>query len=358
MNNNDQAHFILQTRPLFSALEQLNNLSDRVMTLIVTDARGAVTGTLTDGDIRRALLNGESLQTRIATAMHTDCRVIAPGDDPIAALREARAKGIDLIPVVDSQRRPVSLLDLRQTVTMLPLSAILMAGGRGERLRPLTLDTPKPLLKVGNRPIIDYNIEMMARAGITDITVTTNYLAEQLDAHFAAPVAGVSVKTVREPMALGTIGSASLVKRDNPDGATLIMNSDLLTSVNLEEMWLRHTDNHADITIAAVPYNVSVPYAVLMTDGAEVKALTEKPSMSFWANAGIYIIANRLLDSLSADRRTDATDLIEQAIAHGRRVVYYPLKGTWIDIGSPADYRHACDLMSLDTPLQNQRNNG
>ena len=123
------------------------------------------------------------------------------------------------------------------------------------------------------------------------------------------------------------------------------MNSDLLTTISLEDMWLRHVAENADITIAAIPYNLSVPYAILTTDGLSVTGLEEKPSYSYYANAGIYIIANRLLDALPRDRRTDATDLIGQAIADGLRVTYYPISGTWIDIGSPADYRHACELM-------------
>ncbi len=181
------------------------------------------------------------------------------------------------------------------------------------------------------------------------MTATVNYLAEQLEEHFATPVEGIKVKTVREPMPMGTIGSAVLVERPDPDGATIVMNSDLLTSINLEEMWLRHRAEKADITVAATPYVVSVPFAVLSTKGSRITALEEKPSMSFWTNAGIYIVNNRLLDTLPRDRRTDATDLIETTIASGGTVTYFPIDGTWIDIGSPADYRHACDLMSLPT---------
>lgn len=342
-------HLILQSTTLFKALEQLNSLSGEVMTLLAVDATGRLNGTLTDGDVRRALLAGVSLQAKVSDIMFRDFRFLRADNIDVEEMKRIRSKGISLVPVVDDDNHIVRIIDTRRTSTLLPLSAVIMAGGRGERLRPLTLETPKPLLHVGGKAIIDHNIAMLAAAGITDICVTTNYMAEKLDRHFAAPVEGVKVRTVREPSFMGTIGSVALTGERDPEGSTLVMNSDLLTSISLEEMWLRHCSEHAEITIAAVPYNVSIPYAVLTTDGSLVTDLVEKPSMSYYANAGIYIISNRLLATIPAEGHTDATDLIERAIAEGRRVTYYPIDGTWIDIGSPADYRHACDLMALKT---------
>lgn len=342
-------HIILQSTTLFNALEQLNSLSGEVMTLLAVDAAGHITGTLTDGDVRRALLAGVSLQSKVADVMHRDFRFLRDGNIDVEEMKRIRSKGIALVPVVDDENRIVRIIDTRHISTLLPLSAVLMAGGRGERLRPLTLDTPKPLLPVGDKAIIDHNIAMLAAAGITDICVTTNYMADKLDEHFSRPVEGITVRTVREPTFMGTIGSVALTGERDPEGNTLVMNSDLLTTISLEEMWLRHCAEKAEITIAAVPYNVSIPYAVLSTDGPLVTDLVEKPSMSYYANAGIYIISNRLLKTISPEGHTDATDLIERAIAEKRRVTYFPINGTWIDIGSPADYRHACDLMALKT---------
>lgn len=340
-------HFILQSTTLFNALEKLNALSGEVMTLLAVDAAGHLKGTLTDGDVRRALLRGESLQSKVSDVMHTEFRHLRSGAIDVARMKQMRAEGIGLVPVVDADGKVERIIDMRRTSTLLPLSAVLMAGGRGERLRPLTLDVPKPLLPVGGKPIIDHNLAMLAAAGIADVTVTINYLADKLEEHFANPVEGINVKIVREPEFMGTIGSVALAGPRDPEGVTLIMNSDLLTSISLEDMWLRHTAEQADITIASVPYNVSVPYAVLSTEGQRVTALVEKPSMSYYANAGIYLISNRLLAELPSEGHTDATDLIEKAIDTGRKVTYFPINGTWIDIGSPADYRHACDLMAL-----------
>ncbi len=337
-------HIINENASILDALDMLNRLSGKVMTLFVVNDSNVMTGTITDGDIRRALLNGCQPSDKINKAMHCEFKALTGNVIDIARLRDYRLKGVKLLPWIDNNGHIKEIIDTTITHTKLPVSAILMAGGKGERLRPLTLTTPKPLLKIGDRAIIDYNVDALARSGVSDINVTINYLAEKMEEHFSKPIAGVKVKCVRENQPLGTIGSAALVKLPS-EGETIVMNSDLLTNVSFEEMYLWHKAENADITIAAIPYNVSVPYAILSTEGSNVKALEEKPSYSYYANAGIYIISNRLLTSLPIDNRTDATDLIEKAIAEGLNVVYFPISGMWIDIGSPADFRHASELM-------------
>lgn len=333
-------HIITDSATLLDALQMLNALSGGVMTLLVTDNEGVMIGTLTDGDIRRGLLAGAQPSTNVREVMHRSFKALRGDADDIRRLREFRRRGLRLLPRLDAAGRITGLVDTAVTRSLLPLTAIIMAGGKGERLRPLTLTTPKPLLKIAGKPIIDYNVDLLRSYGIEDITVTTNYLAESIESHFE----GTGVKCVREQSQLGTIGAASLIDH-RPGGATLVMNSDLLTTISLEEMWLRHEAEGADITIAAIPYNHSVPYAILTTEGHAVTGLEEKPSYSYYANAGIYIISNRLLRRLKPDKRTDATDLIAEAIAEGCRVVYFPISGTWIDIGSHTDYRHAEELM-------------
>lgn len=338
-------HIISEEATIIHALEMLNAISGGAMTLMVTGPTGVMTGTLTDGDIRRGLLAGAQPSWEVRHVMNRHFSSLLADDIDLYALRSYRNRGVRLVPCLDHGGRIARIIDTALTPTLLPCSAILMAGGKGERLRPLTLTTPKPLLQIGDRPIIDYNIRSLARAGVEHITVTTRYLSEQFDAHFATLVEGVKVSCVRETVPLGTIGSASLVTLPEK-GDTIVMNSDLLTDISFEDMYLTHKANRADITIAAVPYTVSVPYAILETEGQQVTSLQEKPTYSFLANAGIYIITNDLLRSLPGDERTDATDLIERAIAAGRRVTYFPISGTWIDIGSPSDYARACEIMS------------
>lgn len=339
-----ERHVISSNATVIDALGKLNALSGGVMTLFVTDRRGVMCGTLTDGDIRRGLLGGARLEDEVGKVMHRNFKALTGGRIDVALMREFRRRQIRLIPVLDREGHITEIIDTSATHTRLPVSAILMAGGKGERLRPMTLDTPKPLLKIGGKAIIDYNIEALAKVGVTDITVTTNYLADKIERHFARPCGGVEVKCVRETSPLGTIGSAALISHPR-GGDTIIMNSDLLTTISFEEMYLKHQEENADVTIAAIPYNISVPYAILGTEGADVVSLEEKPSYSYYANAGIYIFANSILDKLKPDTRTDATDLIERCIDEGRKVVYFPINGTWIDIGSPVDFRHAEELM-------------
>ena len=330
---------------LLSGLEKLNRLSGSSMTLFVQDNNGAVIGALTDGDIRRALIGGAPLSTPVADAAKKDFKAIRPQcDNVVETLRSLRERRIMLVPVLDANSRLVDIIDLSTTRNRLPLTAILMAGGKGERLRPLTLTRPKPLLEIEGKAIIDYNIEALAEVGISNIWVSTNYLAEQLYEHFDEPVAGVKVNCVRESQPLGTIGSATLVPLA-AEGDSLVMNSDLITNISFEELYLKHVTSDADITIAVIPYQVAIPFAILSLEGESVTGLQEKPSYSYYANAGIYIMRNSVLRTLSPDTRTDATDLIEQTIARGGRVSYYPIKGTWIDVGSPTDFRQAAELM-------------
>lgn len=337
-------YVIKENATLLEALHQLNLLSGKQMVLLVTNECDVMTGTLTDGDVRRALLGGVSLDAQVKEAMHRNFKAIKTKDVDVVMMRNCRINGVGILPHLNDDGTIKTVYDLTKTKAVLPLSAILMAGGKGERLRPLTLNTPKPLLEIGGKAIIDYNIEALASVGIDDITVTTRYLADQIHNHFSTPVAGVNVKCVTETLPLGTIGAASLVSRSEK-GNTLVMNSDLLTTISFEEMYMRHVEEQADVTIAAIPYVVSVPYAILTTDGAQVKGIEEKPSYSYYANAGIYIFSNKLLDTVPSDSRTDATDLIEQAINNGLKVVYYPINGTWIDVGSPNDFKQAQDLM-------------
>lgn len=337
-------YVIKENATLLEALHQLNLLSGKQMVLLVTNECDVMTGTLTDGDVRRALLGGVSLNAQVKEAMHRNFKAIKTKEVDVVMMRNCRINGVGILPHLNDDGTIKTVYDLTKTKAVLPLSAILMAGGKGERLRPLTLNTPKPLLEIGGKAIIDYNIEALASVGIDDITVTTRYLADQIHNHFSTPVAGVNVKCVTETLPLGTIGAASLVSRSE-EGNTLVMNSDLLTTISFEEMYMRHIEEQADVTIAAIPYVVSVPYAILTTDGAQVKGIEEKPSYSYYANAGIYIFSNKLLNTVPSDSRTDATDLIEQAINNGLKVVYYPINGTWIDVGSPNDFKQAQDLM-------------
>lgn len=329
---------------LLEALDKLNTLSGGAMTLFAIDDAGRVQGSLTDGDIRRALLAGLPLESNVDSAVRRDFRCLCAGQPDVELIRDCRRRGLRLLPELNTDGTLCSIINLDTTANLLPVSAVLMAGGKGERLRPLTLSTPKPLLQIEGKAIIDYNIEALATVGVRDITVTTRYLAEQIEQHFAEPVAGVEVRTVREERPLGTIGAVSLI--DLPEqGSTLVMNSDLITTISFEDMYIHHRESAAAVTIAAIPYQVSVPFAILTTEGDRVTGLAEKPSYAYFANAGIYLFDNRILRLISPDSPTDAPDLIARAIASGEKVGYFPINGTWLDVGTPTDFAQASELM-------------
>ena len=339
-----ERHLINNNVTILEALERMNQLSGSERTLLVVNAEKRMVGTLTDGDIRRGLLRNVALDAPVSEVMHRNFRCLRGEKPDLFLMKEARRKGITLLPHLDDEGHVTRLYDLTVCQSVLPLSAILMAGGKGERLRPLTLSTPKPLLKIGEKSIIDYNIDSLVRVGISEICVTVNYLAEQIERHFATPREGLSIRCVCEPQFLGTIGAARLCGFD-PEGTSLIMNSDLLTTISFEEMYLKHVSTEADITVATVPYIVSVPFGVFETEGDAICGVKEKPIYTYYSNAGIYIVKNRLLSLIPANERFDATDLIDLAINEGRKVVYYPIDGTWIDIGSPDDFQKAQQLM-------------
>ena len=339
-------HLIAGTTSLMEALERLNQLSGGTLTLFVTDSEGKLFGSVTDGDIRRALISGHSLTSRVEEACKEGCMTIGSGIEDALKMREARRKGVVLLPIT-RDGYVESLIDLSRMKGYMPIDAILMAGGRGERLRPLTDSTPKPLLPVGGRPIIDHNLELLEAYGARKIYVTVNYLSEKIEEHikeYAGKNGDMEIKCVKEPYKTGTIGSLALIEGELSEHV-LVMNSDLLTDINFEEMLVKHLEQDADITIAVTPYIVSIPFAIMEHTGDRVTGLTEKPTYNYYANAGIYIIRREIVENIAKGSRLDAPELIEQALQAGKVAVQYVIDGKWTDIGSPDDYRHACEMM-------------
>ena len=347
---NYDEHIISSRATVLEALGKLNALSGKAMTLFVSNEAGQIEGSLTDGDVRRWLVGGGTLQAAVKDVAHKSMVAFRGTEIQVSEVKRLRNRGITLIPQLDDDSHLLAIHDFSALRSLLPVDAVLMAGGKGERLRPLTNDTPKPLLRVGDKCIIDYNIEALARNGITNISVTTNYLAEQIDAHFAEPVAGVQVRTVKEPCRLGTMGSLKLI--DNLEHEhVLVMNSDLLTTINYEDFYLAHIDAAADVTVASIPYMVSVPFGIFRGEGFKVEGLEEKPTYNFHANGGIYLIKRELISHIPAGQYYDATDFMLDVIARGGNVQHFPVQGMWMDIGSPADFKQAQDMMKRRNEL-------
>lgn len=342
---NKELYIIESTKSVREALKALQEQLSAILTLFIVDEKQQMVGTLTDGDVRRYLINGGQLEDSIVSAMNSNFKCFTADDkDVVAQVRQFKTKGIKLVPILDEKKHIVDVYDLVNFKSHLPIDAVLMAGGKGERLRPLTEKTPKPLLPVGDKCIIDHNIDRLISYGVEHVNVTVNYLGEQLEEHYAEPRNGVQVRTFREPKFLGTIGSIKFVDTFNND-TILVMNSDLFTNIDYEDFFLHFQKHDAEMSVAAVPYNVSIPYGILDLDGREIKGLIEKPKYNYYANAGIYLIKKRALAEIPEDEFFNATDLIEKLIAQNKKVIRYPLNGTWIDIGNPQEYQKAQDLV-------------
>ncbi|MFA6832147.1 MAG: nucleotidyltransferase family protein [Bacteroidaceae bacterium] len=330
-----QEHRISETKTLLQALEQINGLVDGPLVLFVLDGNDRMVGTLTDGDARRGIIAGIDVHDTIENVMHRNFNFLRRGvDDDVKHIKQQKLLKMKLVPILDNEDHIVDIIDLERYRTKLPIDAVIMAGGKGERLRPLTEKTPKPLIKVGDKEIIDYNVDSLISYGIQHISVTVNYLAEQIKAHYRTPHLGVQVKTVQEPEFLGTIGAAQLVKKFYND-TILIMNSDLFTNIDFEDFYLHFMENDADMSAAAVPFSVSVPYGIFQLERHQVKGILEKPTYNYYVNAGIYLIKRSVLENMLPKQIFfNATDFMEKLISSDHKVIRYPLSGYWIDIGN------------------------
>lgn len=341
----ENKHIINKDLTLLDALIRINTLYPEPLVLFVVDEDNKMIGTLTDGDSRRALIAGASVSDKASKVMHRNFNFMHSDEiDIVAELRRQKSLNMKLVPILDKYNHIVDIINLEKYRTRLPIDAVLMAGGKGERLRPLTEKIPKPLLTVGDKAIIDHNIDRLISYGVKHISVTVNYLKEQIEEHFTQPRGEVQVKTVREPQFLGTIGSILFVPEFFND-TILVMNSDLFTNINYEDFFLHFKEHDAEMSVAAVPYTVSVPYGIFDLDGRNIQGLIEKPTYNYYANAGIYLIKRRALEEIPDDTVFNATDLIEKLISEGKKVIRFPLNGTWIDIGNPQDYAKAKDLV-------------
>ena len=331
---------ISKNATILETLRKIDELSTKATRLaFVIDENKKVIGSVSDGDCRRGLINGKQLSSSVTEIMNTKFTFLKKDSYSIETIQRIRELGFKYVPELNEDGSLVEVRDFSNGKSYVPVDAVMMAGGKGERLRPLTLETPKPLLKVADKPIIDYNIENLLNSGINHINVTVNYLGEQIEEHFKEPVNGVQVKTVREPKFLGTIGSIKFVKEWYND-TILLMNSDLFTNIDIEAFYHHFLKNGADMSVAGVPYNVNIPYGIFELENTrEIKGITEKPSYHYYANAGIYLIKRELLNLIPDDEFFNATDFMDALIKNNKKVIRFPITGYWIDIGKPEDFK-------------------
>ena len=333
-------HLILNNTPIRQALEKLDILaSDAILFVVGID--GKLQGSLTDGDVRRGLIKGITIEQSVSEIIQDHPKFIRKGARDIQQITAYRAKNFSVIPVIDEDDKVINIVNFRYMRSYLPVDAVIMAGGRGQRLRPLTDTTPKPLLKVGDKSIMEHNVDRLALYGIDDFWFSVKYLGEQIVEYFGdGKDKNRSIKYVWEDEPLGTIGSASKID-DFRHEHVLVSNSDILTNLDYEAFYLDFLDKDADIAVATIPYNVSIPYAVLETSNSHVLSFKEKPTYTYYSNGGIYLMKRSVLDYIPKNEHFNATDLLERLIKENKKVISYPLVGYWLDVGKHEDFEKA-----------------
>lgn len=343
--NNFSNNIISKDSGIIDAMKVLNqdNLTGTLTLFIVNESKELV-GTLTDGDIRRGFIKGLTLNDPVNKFMTTSFSSIKDGFS-VYDYKKVREKGVRLIPVLDSQNKILKVYDLKKRKSILPLEAMIMAGGRGERLRPLTDKTPKPMLPLGIKPIIEHNIDRLISYGIEKIYISVKYLGEQIEEYFGdGSSKGIQIEYVWEDQPLGTAGALAMVEKFNTKHI-LLMNSDLFTDADFEDLYLNTISQKAGMGVATVPYTTKVPYGIFTTNENQVTGLKEKPIYTNYANAGIYILNTSVLNKIPRNTFYNITDLMEQLIAENQTVIHNPIVGYWIDIGQHQDYKNAQEIV-------------
>jgi dTDP-glucose pyrophosphorylase len=333
-------HLILTGSTIKQALRILNELSQDAI-LFVVDKNEKLIGSLTDGDVRRGLLNNFTLDTLIDNIIQPNPRYIRKGDYDIKKIIEYREEDYKVIPVLNENDIVVNVINFRLIKSYLPLDAVIMAGGRGQRMQPLTDLIPKPLLKVGDKPIMEHNLDRLSLFGIDDFWVSVKYLGEQIESYFGAgKQRNISIEYVWENEPLGTIGAVSQIENFKHD-YVLVTNSDLLTNIDYEQFFLEFIKEQADLAVLTIPYQVSIPYAVLETNDGQVKSFKEKPTYTYYSNGGIYLMKREMLHFIPKGKFYNATDLMEDLIQKNHKVISFPFSGYWLDVGKHEDFEKA-----------------
>jgi len=317
--------------------------------VLVVNAERRLLGTITDGDVRRAVLAGQDLEAPVAVLLARKPTspysqpVTAPlGTPPDALLQLMQERVIRQVPLLDDAGRVAGLCTIDELLPqrLPPLQAVVMAGGFGARLQPLTDELPKPMLPVGDRPLMEHIVTQLRDAGIRQVSISTHYKPEAIVQHFGdGQKFGVHIDYVNEERPLGTAGALGLMP---PWTSTLlVMNGDILTRLNYQSMLVFHQENRAVATVGVRQYDFQVPYGVVETDGVHIRRLSEKPRLQFFVNAGVYLLEPAAHQYIPHQERCDMTDLIDRLLADGRPIVSFPISEYWLDIGQHADYEKA-----------------
>ena len=330
-----ESSFSSPDQSLFNALELIEENSTRF--LMIVDTAGKLLGTVTDGDIRRGLLQGKSLNSTVGSVMNRDFVYSTLAEKRSDVLDKMRTQQILQVPVLDSDGVVIDLLVLDELLASSSFSnaVVIMAGGKGTRLRPHTQHCPKPMLRIGDQPMLEILLEQCIANGFHKFYFSVNYLKEQIVEHFNdGSHWGVSIQYLMENEPLGTAGSLQLLP-DSLRQPFLVLNGDVLTRLDLGNLLLFHTEHQAQATLCVREHELTVPFGVVQTKGVELAGFEEKPTYRNLVNAGVYVIDPQLLSLLPPHEFTDMPSLLLTAQEAGHRVAVCPIHEYWLDVGRP-----------------------
>lgn len=323
--------------------------SGAISLALLVNEEGRLVSVITDGDIRRGILHRLTLDAPVGDLLpikalmpNADAVTAPVGTDRAELLQIMQDRGVRQLPLLDEQGKVVDIVLRRDLLPDLAgnLQAVIMAGGFGKRLWPLTESLPKPMLPVGGRPLMERIVEQLQQAGIHRLNVTTHYKPEKIVEHFGTGSAfGVDISYVNEDLPLGTAGALRLLPK--PRDPFLVVNGDVLTGIDYRQMSDYHREHNADMTVAVNLHTIKVPYGVVDSDGSQITSLREKPELTLFVNAGIYLLEPSVYEHIPAEHHFDMTDLIQSLIDAGRPVVSFPIREYWLDVGQHPDYERA-----------------
>lgn len=334
--------FISPESNLKKALEIIDQGSIRIA--LVVSKEGKLLGTLSDGDVRRAILKkGKDFESSIEGLYNPNPVICHKRDSKEDILRIAAKSKVFQIPLVDDERRVIDIVQVDELLNLnsKPNKVVLMVGGKGTRLSPLTNNTPKPMLQVGDRPILETIIKNFTKFGYENFVLCVNYKSKIIQEYFGdGSYFGANIEYVNEEKSLGTAGALSYL-RDKINEPFFVMNGDLLTNINFDFLHQYHLGQSSDATMAVREYDFQVPYGVVSVENSKIISLEEKPVHKFFVNAGIYMLSPKVLDFIEGQDYLDMTTLFDRLISAGLSTCSFPLREYWLDIGRLSDYEKA-----------------
>jgi dTDP-glucose pyrophosphorylase len=334
----------LTVRPEASLLDTIAAISKgtKQIALVIDDA-GVLLGTVTDGDVRRGLLRGLDMKALVTEVMNPNPTTASLGDDAQTVMVEQLSRMIHSVPVIDASGKVVGLFTDADLVTPdeITTPVVLMAGGKGVRLYPLTKDVPKPMLKIGDMPIIEIILRKLKSQGFKNIFISVNYLGNVIEEHIKDGAwLGLNVTYLHESQPLGTAGALGQMN-GKLNEAFIVMNSDLLTNCDFRQVIRFHKKTGAKGTLGVREYSFQIPYGVVNINGTEVESISEKPLHRSMVSAGIYALDPWALSLVPADEYCDMPTLLDKIKAEGQKVSAFPIHESWLDIGRHDDLNDA-----------------